>query len=280
MINAGEFNKLKVTRKTDLGFMLTDGESEVLLHYSQSKKEHEPNDMVEVFIFFDKKKRPTATEIKPIAKVNEIGLFEVKEIQKELGAFVSNNTPKDVLYSKDILPKSYKAWPIVGDKLLGKLTLKGESFLVKRASKNDITSLNKNIKYELQENVSGYIADIAEKGILVVSKDLMAIYVPLFETRGDHRLGEEVTVSITKDMNTWYYGSLIKQKEFMIDEDKELILHYLQNYKVMKLTAKSSSEDIMKVFKISRKAFKRAYGGLYKDGLIDFDETKTWIVNK
>ena len=277
MINVGLMQKLKVVRKSDLGFMLTDGENEVLLHFSQSKKEHVANEEVEVFIYLDKKKRPTATEIRPIALVDEIGLFEVKEVKKELGIFVSNNTPKDVLLSKDILPKAYKEWPQVGEHILGKLTLKGDSFLVKKVSKAEITKLNRNVKYELQENVNGYIADIKENGILVVSKDLMAIFVPTFETRGEHHLGEEVTVSITKDMNGWYYGSLIKQKEFMIDEDKELILHYLNNYKVMMLTAKSSSEEIFNLFKISRKAFKRAYGGLYKEGLIEFDEKKTWL---
>ena len=48
----------------------------------------------------------------------------------------------------------------------------------------------------------------------------------------------------------------------------------------MKLTAKSSSEEVFKVLKMSRKAFKRAYGGLYKDHIIDFDDYKTFIVEK
>ena len=81
-------------------------------------------------------------------------------------------------------------------------------------------------------------------------------------------------------MTGWYYGSLIEQKELMIDSDKELILNYLKIHKFMMLTAKSSAEEIFKIFKISRKSFKRAYGGLYKDQLILFDEHKTWLNNK
>ena len=31
---------------------------------------------------------------------------------------------------------------------------------------------------------------------------------------------------------------------------------------------------------MSRKAFKRAYGGIYKDRVIEFDEEKTWKLKK
>ena len=48
----------------------------------------------------------------------------------------------------------------------------------------------------------------------------------------------------------------------------------------MKLTAKSSSEEVEALLKLSRKAFKRAYGGLYKDHLIEFDENKTYLTKK
>ena len=281
MINVGLMQKLRVSRQTDLGFMLKDNEgNEVLLHYSQSLKEHKLNDPVEVFIYLDKKKRPTATQIKPVALVDEVGLFEVKEVKKDLGLFVSNNTPKDVLFSKDILPKSYKEWPEVGEFIFGKLTLKNDQFLVKHATKDEIVKLNKNVKYELLEQVNGTVVDIKERGVLVLSNDFMAIFIPTIEIRGDYHLGQKVVVSITKDMNGWYYGSLIKQKEFMIDEDKELILNYLKKYKIMSLTAKSSSEEIFDLLKISRKAFKRAYGGLYKDQIIEFDDKSTWLKKK
>ena len=94
-------------------------------------------------------------------------------------------------------------------------------------------------------------------------------------------MGQDVNVMITKALDGEYYGSLIEQKENMIDGDKEIILNYLNNHHgVMKLTAKSSSNDVLDTLKLSRKAFKRAYGGLYKDHLIEFDEEKTYLVKK
>ena len=51
-----------------------------------------------------------------------------------------------------------------------------------------------------------------------------------------------------------------------------------KNHNMMPLTAQSSSEDVFKLLKMSRKAFKRAYGGLYKDHIIDFDDEKSFII--
>ena len=67
-----------------------------------------------------------------------------------------------------------------------------------------------------------------------------------------------------------------------MDIDRETILKYLDEHNgILRLTAKSSSEEIARIFpNMSRKAFKRAYGGIYKDRLIEFDEEKTWKLKK
>ena len=104
MIKLGEYNKLTVTRKSDLGYMLTDGKDEVLLHFSQSLKEHKENDVITVFIYADKKDRLTATEIIPFATLEDAGFVEVVDIIPNAGVFVNINTPKDVFLSKDNLP--------------------------------------------------------------------------------------------------------------------------------------------------------------------------------
>lgn len=258
-----------------------DSEDDILLHFREAKEEHKPNDEVNVFLYFDKKHRITATEKEVLVTLdNPVNLLEVKEVNPNLGVFLNINTPKDVLYSKDNLPTNTKLWPQVGEKVIAKLKMTSESFLLKRITKNDIVALNKNVNYEEKEIVEAYVHSLGEKGLTAVSVDLMAIFVPTFEQRKTYHIGERVNITITKKMAGWYYGSLIEQKELMIDVDRDLILKYLKAHKVMLLTAKSSSEDIFKIFKISRKAFKRAYGGLYKDGLIAFDDERTWLVNK
>ena len=97
-------------------------------------------------------------------------------------------------------------------------------------------------------------------------------------TRGNHHLGEKMEVKITKLTNNLLYGSLLLNKEKQLVNDEDIIIEYLKAHKnFMPFTAKSSSEAIELTFKISRKAFKRAYGKLYKEGKIYFDDTITYL---
>ncbi len=279
MINLGEYNNLTVVRKSDLGYMLTDGKEEVLLHFSQSTSEHKDNEEVKVFIYADKKERPTATEITPTATINDAGFAKVVDVIAGVGVFVNINTPKDVLISKDNLPYDEELWPQVDDLLLIRLKIKKNSLIGKPLNRFDIISLHKKVTYLEQEQVNAHVCKIAEKGISLVTNDFMYVYVPETQLRGKHRLGMPVVVTITKELDEEYYGTLNQHKEILMDTDRELILDYMRNHGgSIPLTAKSSSEDVFKYLKMSRKAFKRAYGGLYKDHLIDFDDTKSFIV--
>lgn len=281
MIKLGEYNSLIVVRKSDLGYMLSDGNEEVLLHYSQSEKEHNINDKLNVFIYADKKERPTATEIKPSATINDAGFARVCDVIPNVGVFVNINTPKDVLVSKDNLPYDQELWPQIDDLLFIRLKIKKDTLIGKPLNRFDIISLHKNVNYEEQEHVSANVCKITESGLSLITNDMMYVFVPETQLRGKYRLGEPVNVVITKALDEEYYGTLNQHKELLMDTDKELILEYMRNHNnSMKLTAKSSSEEVFKVLKMSRKAFKRAYGGLYKEQIIDFDDYKTFIVEK
>lgn len=281
MIKLGEYNNLKVVRKSDLGYMLTDGKDEVLMHFKQATKELLDDEMVDVFIYSDKSKRLTATMIEPYATMSKAGLVDVIDVLPGVGVFVNINTPKDILISKDYLPYKESEWPNVDDKLLIRLKLKGEILTGKPLNRFEIKELNSDPKYADYEQVNGYVCRTAEKGIGIVTVDNIYVFVPNHQFRGEIRLGQAVTVVITKTIDGECYGTLNAHKEELIDTDRETILKYLdEHHGIMKLTAKSSAEDIEKVFKMSRKAFKRAYGSLYKDRLIEFDDSKTYLIRK
>ena len=279
MIKLGEYNNLTVVRKSDLGYMLTDGNEEVLLHFSQSLSEHKDNEEVKVFIYADKKERPTATEINPSATIEEAWFAKVVDVIPNVGVFVNINTPKDILVSKDNLPYDTELWPQVDDLLFIRLKIKKNSLIGKPLNRFDIISLHKGVNYLEQEQVNAHVCKIADSGISLITNDMMYVFVPETQLRGKYRLGEAVTVTITKPLDNEYYGTLNQHKEFLIDTDRELIVEYMKNHGgSMPLTAKSSSEDVFKYLKMSRKAFKRAYGGLYKDQIIEFDDNKTYFV--
>lgn len=281
MIKLGEFNELTVVRLSDLGYMLTDGKEDILLHFRESSGEHKINDKLNVFVYADKASRPTATESIPFATIHSAGVCKVVDVMPGVGVFININTPKDVLISKDYLPYNEKYWPQKDERVLVQLKIKQKYLVAKPLNRFDIVALNKNVNYADYEHVDGFVVKISDAGIGVVTNDLMYVFVPSTQLRGEYHMGEDINVMITKKLDNEYYGSLNLQKEDMIDSDKELILSYLNNhYGIMKLTAKSSSEDVFDILKMSRKAFKRAYGGLYKDHLIEFDENKTYLIKK
>ena len=281
MIKLGEFQKLKVIRLSDLGYMLSDGEEEVLLHFKQASKEYKPEDNINVFIYSDKAGRKTATEQAPSITLDNPGFVKVTDVLPGAGVFVNINTPKDILISKDYLPYDETLWPIVGDEILAILKIKKDVLAAKPIGRFDIIALKRMVNYIEGEDVNAVVVRVGEKGLSLATHDPMYIFVPNTQLRGKHRLGEALKVTITKKIENEYYGRLNGQKEEMIEPDKKIILDYLdKHHGAMKITAKTSADVIEKELGLSRKAFKRAYGGLYKDRVIDFNEEKTFVVKK
>ncbi len=79
-------------------------------------------------------------------------------------------------------------------------------------------------------------------------------------------MGEEKSVRIidVKDDGT-LNGSLLPRKQERLADDSEEILRYLENAGgQMPFTDKSTPDEIMEMFGMSKAAFKRALGRLYK----------------
>lgn len=276
MVEAGKFYKLKVIRKSDLGFMLSNGVDEILMHYRQAKKEYNINDEVSAFIYFDKEGRYCATTNPVKASTLKPGLCEVVNVTSQ-GVFLDINTSKDVLLSTDFLPKRTNLWPCVGDSLYVILKLKRNSLVAKGVDRHTLDRFKEGT-LNVNESYDAYVFEVNDGGYLLCTESFNYVFVPKFLTREEYHLGSKVNVKITKVTERDIYGTLVSNKENLISSDRELILDYLKKHNGrMGLTAKSSSESIESLFGISRKAFKRAYGDLYKERIIDFDDNGTFL---
>lgn len=282
MIEAGKINNLGVLRKSDIGYMLTDGSSQVLLHFNEATKELRLGDKVDVFIYFDKQHRPCASMSLPRITIDKPGFAEVVETLSNLGVFVNIGSTKDVLVSKDNLPYDEDLWPNIGDKLIVRLKIKHEMLIAKPLGKQDIIDLkNDNVKYALDDEVGGYVCRTGNEGIGICSNDFQYIFVYKTHLRGKYRLGEEVNPKIILIKKDEYNATLTENKEYMIDEDQKIIIDYMKIHKnKMKITSKSSSELVERELRLSRNAFKRALGGLYKSRKVRFDGDYTILVEE
>jgi len=274
-INVGHMNKLVVLRISDIAYILTDGEEEIFLHKKQALRELEVGEELDVFLYYDNQRRVTATMEKPIVDTDKPAFVTVVDANYKLGVFVNIGLIKDLLLSRDDLPVKKREWPKAGDQL----------FVRMRASKNQLTAkliARQDIPNYLQpkttliegEHYTAYVVFFAEEGVVFTTDEGHIIFVYFKHMREKLRLGQEVNVSIILDKGSHQYnGTLIKQKELMLDEDAARIKEYLENHDgFMPFHDKSSPEEITEAFGMSKAAFKRAIGTLYKEKIIAIED--------
>ncbi|MDD4194701.1 MAG: S1-like domain-containing RNA-binding protein [Acholeplasmataceae bacterium] len=275
-LNIGSVNKLKVIRKTDIGYMLDSDEDEVFLHFNETNhQELKPNDLVDAFLYFDQKGRLAATLKTPLITKETPGFLEATDVHSGLGVFFHMGINKDLLLSMDDLPLDYTKWPIKGDKLYLSIKVKGK-LVAKIVSKEELKIAPPTLKPK--DKVFAYVQKIGREGVNLLTEDLNWIFVHQSMVRNDLRLGEKVEVTITYQSEKGYTGSLIAQKEVLLFEDANMILSYLIRKGELPLTSDSTPEEIKAYFPLSKKAFKRAIGHLYKERKIDFVDQKTILV--
>lgn len=275
-LNIGSVNQLKVLRKTDIGYMLDSSEGEVFLHFNETNhRELKPNDLVDAFLYFDQKGRLAATLKTPLITKESPGFLEATDVHSGLGVFFHMGINKDLLLSMDDLPLDFTRWPHKGDKLYLSLKVKGK-LVAKIVSKEELKGTQKTL--QSKDKVKAYVQKIGKEGVNLLTEDLTWIFIHHSMVRSDLRLGEEVEATITYVSDKGYTGSLIAQKEVLLFEDANMVLSYLIRKGELKLTSESSPEDIKAVFPLSKKAFKRAIGHLYKERKIDFVDGKTILV--
>lgn len=93
----GKYNTLKVSRTSDHGVYLADGDgNEVLLPTKFVERWMRPGKEVTAFVHTDSDDRPIATTRRPNAVVGEVALMRVKAVN-ETGAFLDWGLEKDLL---------------------------------------------------------------------------------------------------------------------------------------------------------------------------------------
>lgn len=277
-MSLGHVDRYRVGRETKLGYVLIKDGMEYFLHHNECNgRILYPDDYVEAFLYADKQGRVAATLYPPLVEGGQINFLEVKGVKNELGVFCDIGISKDILLSRDDLPHDFKEWPRVGEKIVGELRIKNERLIIKMATKGEILSkdVSDKVKYNLGDTASGTIYRMTDEGISLATADFQIIFIYKTNYRGLHHLGEELSVKIIDVKDEYYNGSIIKNKEFQIQDDEEIILKYLEaNNGVSLVTDKSSPELIGKLFNMSKKAYKNALGGLLKQNKIIITDTK------
>lgn len=96
MITIGTYNTLRIVKRVDFGLYLDGGEEgEILLPKRYVTPQMHIGDDIEVFIYLDQDERPVATTEQPLAKVGEFAWLEVAWTN-QYGAFLKWGPMKDL----------------------------------------------------------------------------------------------------------------------------------------------------------------------------------------
>ncbi len=128
--------------------------------------------------------------------------------------------------------------------------------------------LSNDHSYEENDEVSGRIYSINKSiGAFIAIDDKYDSLLRISELRGVHIEGELIEARVKEVKNDGKLELSLRQRAYLqMDDDSDRILDYLyENDGIVYLSDKSSPEKIYRVFNMSKSAFKRAIGRLYKN---------------
>lgn len=283
-INIGEVGKFVVKRETDISYTLSPDDNElttyVFLHFNQATRKLEPGEIIDAFLYYDQKKRLCATMETPIITTNKYDFVGVVDSLEKAGSFVSIGIAKDILLSKDYLPTNIKYWPRKGERVPCILIEKQNQLVARLITPQDL--LTKAPKLKVGDSVNGTVVKTSPAGITICTQKYQFVFLHKSYIRKEYHIGEEVVCKIININELGnYHASTIEQKEFSRLSDSTIILNYLTKLGgILPLGNASTPEEIGKYFKMSKSAFKRAVGALYKDRLINIEDNKITLIEK
>ena len=270
----GYTQTLVAVKKTDFGLFLTDIEKkddknralgdEVLLPKNQVTEDMRVGSEIEVFLYKDSEDRMIATRLVPYIKIGEIKKLKVKEVNK-IGAFLDWGLPKDLL-----LPFKEQIYDIksgdeilvtvyidLSDRLCATMDLYSRLSLLPPYQRDDMV---KGTVYQMHEQFGAYVAVDNKYSALVPKKELHCELKP----------GDEIEARVLEVKEDGKLDLSLRQKAYVqMDADSALILDKLkQAGGSLPYQDKSSAEEIKEEFNLSKAAFKRAIGRLYKERVI------------
>ncbi|GGD71816.1 CvfB family protein [Paenibacillus nasutitermitis] len=289
---AGTIQKFRVAREVSpYGFFLSDGESEVLLHYTELVG-HRPkaDDEVEAFVFYDTDDRIAATMKKPLITLGEVARLAVADIHPRIGAFLEMGLGRQLLLPLSEQPELKELRPQRGDEVHVILAHDKIGRLVaKVAFEEELAELAFPAPESWRNTwVEGFITKTLKIGSFVlidggvVGFGVMG-FIPAEERTKLLRLGERVRARVTFIREDGRVNlSMTPRKEVGRVEDSERILAFLKERPdgAMPYSDETSADIIKQKFNISKSAFKRAVGKLMREGLVVQDGSWTSLVKE
>ena len=265
MFKLGEKQTLTVVKMVDFGVYLAESQSSqdrVLLPKKQVPETLKLHDTIEVFLYKDSKDRLIATTNSPALTLGQFAVLKVSQVGK-IGAFLDWGLEKDLfLPYKEQLARVHE-----GDEVLVTLYIDKSSRLC--ASMRGLYHLlDTDSPYEKDAIVTGRVYEFSDNfGAFVAVDDRYSALIPSHEDHTKLHIGQIIEAKVTNVKPDGKLDLTLRDKAYIqMDKDAERVLAIIDEFAgVLPFNDKASPEIIMRETQLSKAAFKRAVGRLYKE---------------
>lgn len=276
MLKIGNYNTLPVVKIVDFGVYLDGGEGrEILLPRRYVGRLPEVGDKLDVFVYTDSEDRLIATTEHPVATVGEFAYMQVTQVNR-VGAFLDWG-----LSGKNLLVpfREQRSAMRDGGIYLVYVYLDDVTGRVAASAKVDKFLGNVIADYKRGDKVDALIIEHNESGYKAIVDNLhnglfynSDIYSPLV-------LEQHIEASV-KNVRPDGKIDLVPVRNMLerTDEIARLIMKKIEADGVLRVTDKSSPEEIRERFGCSKKDYKKAIGSLYRKRLILLEEDRKSVV--
>lgn len=270
MINIGEYNTLSIIRETDHGLFLEDSDgNEILLPNRYVPEDYKIWDNIEVFVYLDNEERPVAVTDKPYITKGEFAVLRCNQVTN-IGAFLDWGMLKEVFcpFKEQAFKMKKGGWYLVHcylDEETGRLVASSKT---NRFLDNRELTVN---QYDDVDLIVSHPSDIG-MNVIVNNKHLGLIFKDSIHR--DLSIGDKLKGVVKKIRQGNKLDITIGQIGYRsIEPNAKRVLEVLEdNNGSIDLTDKSSPEAIKDQMQMSKKAFKKAVGNLYKQRLIEIKQ--------
>ncbi len=266
MVAIGRYNRLQILEKAPQGIYL-DGQElgKILLPKRFTNDQMHIDDYLEVFILFDSEDRLVASLKTPRAQVGEFALLNVIDTNN-VGAFLDWGMDKDLLLPFGEQRKRVQS----GDRVLVHIYLDNASERITASAKIDKFLDNTPPPYGKGEEVDLVIATKTDLGFKAIVNNKH--WGVLFHNEVNQALpqGKKLKGYIKQVRRDDKIDLCLHKnhKAAKDDASDKIIATLKQNEGFLAVHDKSEPELIKRTFGLSKAAFKRAIGNLYKQKLI------------
>jgi len=278
MIELGKYNTLKAFRESDFGWYLADAEmtEEVLLPKNFVPEDLKEGDEIEVFIYNDHEDRVTATTQKALITLNTFACLEVFQMT-EYGAFMIWGMDKHLL-----VPFSQqKVKMIEGESYIVYLYLDEKTDRLVASSKYNSFLDNENLTVKKEDEVDLLICNPSPIGVNVIINNIHAGLIYQNEIFTNIKRGDRLKGYIKLIREDGKIDVSLQKQGYLnvISDSSQLVLDKIKAQDgVLNLTDKSDPTEIYRQLSMSKKAFKKAVGALYKQKLVRLEKDGIYLV--